>query len=149
MVSVNTGSGNDPNHHTAILRFLSHPRLQPILRLGGRGRPEVFRETGSCRHWLRKTTVDAESAFRFEKASVPKTDTATPFNGVLVTGSHRSGTTWVGKILAEAPETCYLHEPFKPGWHPPYAFASFPAISPPDRDNAGKHYERHWPRRSA
>ena len=39
--------------------------------------------------------------------------------GVLVTGSHRSGTTWVGQILGLAPGLCYLHEPFKPCWDPP------------------------------
>lgn len=32
--------------------------------------------------------------------------------GVLVTGSHRSGTTWVGKMLACAPDMDYVHEPF-------------------------------------
>ena len=31
---------------------------------------------------------------------------------ILVTGSHRSGTTWAGKILATAPGTAYIHEPF-------------------------------------
>lgn len=31
---------------------------------------------------------------------------------VLVTGSHRSGSTWVGNILALAPGTGYVHEPF-------------------------------------
>ena len=31
---------------------------------------------------------------------------------VLVTGSHRSGTTWVGKMLACAPDMDYVHEPF-------------------------------------
>jgi hypothetical protein len=39
---------------------------------------------------------------------------------ILVTGSHRSGTTWVGKMLARAPGTAYVHEPFNPqrgpGW---------------------------------
>jgi Sulfotransferase family len=33
---------------------------------------------------------------------------------ILVTGSHRSGSTWVGQILATAPRTAYLHEPFNP-----------------------------------
>jgi hypothetical protein len=42
--------------------------------------------------------------------------------GVLVTGSHRSGTTWVGKMLATAPNVAYIHEPFKPGWSLPYTF---------------------------
>ena len=31
---------------------------------------------------------------------------------ILVTGSHRSGTTWVGRMLAEAPSVFYIHEPF-------------------------------------
>jgi hypothetical protein len=31
---------------------------------------------------------------------------------VLVTGIPRSGTTWVGKILAQAPHMRYVHEPF-------------------------------------
>jgi Sulfotransferase family len=39
---------------------------------------------------------------------------------ILVTGSHRSGTTWVGKMLARAPDVAYVHEPFNPqrgpGW---------------------------------
>lgn len=39
---------------------------------------------------------------------------------ILVTGSHRSGTTWVGKMLARAPGMAYVHEPFNPqrgpGW---------------------------------
>ena len=39
---------------------------------------------------------------------------------ILVTGSHRSGTTWVGKMLARPPRVAYVHEPFNPqrgpGW---------------------------------
>jgi hypothetical protein len=31
---------------------------------------------------------------------------------ILVTGSHRSGSTWAGKSLALAPDTGYIHEPF-------------------------------------
>ena len=31
---------------------------------------------------------------------------------ILVTGSHRSGSTWVGNVLALAPGTGYVHEPF-------------------------------------
>jgi Sulfotransferase family len=31
---------------------------------------------------------------------------------ILITGSHRSGTTWVGKILAKAPNVAYVFEPF-------------------------------------
>lgn len=33
-------------------------------------------------------------------------------NPILVTGSHRSGTTWVGRILATARSVAYVHEPF-------------------------------------
>lgn len=36
---------------------------------------------------------------------------------ILVTGSHRSGTTWAGKNLALAPNTGYIHEPFNIGIH--------------------------------
>ena len=32
---------------------------------------------------------------------------------ILVTGSHRSGTTWVGKMLSLAPGVVYIHEPLK------------------------------------
>lgn len=31
---------------------------------------------------------------------------------ILVTGSHRSGSTWAGSILSIAPNTGYIHEPF-------------------------------------
>ena len=62
--------------------------------------------------------------------------------GILVTGSHRSGTTWVGRMLANAPGVDYIHEPFKPGWSLPYTFTRsdtwFPYI-------AG-HNEQAWSR---
>jgi hypothetical protein len=39
---------------------------------------------------------------------------------ILVTGSHRSGTTWVGRMLSLSPQVGYIHEPFNPqrspGW---------------------------------
>ena len=31
---------------------------------------------------------------------------------ILVTGSHRSGTTWVGKTIALSPSVTYIGEPF-------------------------------------
>ena len=31
---------------------------------------------------------------------------------VLITGSHRSGSTWVGRMIAQSPEVVYIHEPF-------------------------------------
>lgn len=44
----------------------------------------------------------------------------TDHNPILVSGSHRSGTTWTGKMIAESPYTAYIYEPFnfkhrKPG----------------------------------
>lgn len=32
--------------------------------------------------------------------------------GILVTGSHRSGSTWVGRMIALSPKVGYIHEPF-------------------------------------
>ncbi|HUH21151.1 MAG TPA: hypothetical protein VLZ09_04715, partial [Gaiellaceae bacterium] len=40
--------------------------------------------------------------------------TASAKRPILVTGAHRSGTTWVGKMLALAPGVGYVHEPFNP-----------------------------------
>lgn len=33
---------------------------------------------------------------------------------ILITGSHRSGTTWVGRMISASPQICYIHEPFTP-----------------------------------
>jgi hypothetical protein len=33
---------------------------------------------------------------------------------ILVTGCHRSGTTWVGRMLSVSPAIAYIHEPFNP-----------------------------------
>lgn len=33
---------------------------------------------------------------------------------ILVTGSHRSGTTWIGKMISASPSVAYIHEPFNP-----------------------------------
>lgn len=38
-------------------------------------------------------------------------------NPILVTGAPRSGTTWVGKIIAFAPNVRYIHEPFGAGYN--------------------------------
>lgn len=40
---------------------------------------------------------------------------------ILVTGSHRSGTTWVGKMLAADENTAYISEPLNV-WHRPGVF---------------------------
>jgi hypothetical protein len=37
---------------------------------------------------------------------------------ILVTGSHRSGSTWVGKMIASHPRVSYVHEPFNPALQP-------------------------------
>ncbi len=37
---------------------------------------------------------------------------------ILVTGSHRSGTTWVGRMLASHPGVHYVKEPFNPRYQP-------------------------------
>jgi LPS sulfotransferase NodH len=37
---------------------------------------------------------------------------------ILVTGAHRSGTTWVGKILCASGEAAYISEPLNL-WHRP------------------------------
>ena len=44
---------------------------------------------------------------------------------ILVTGAHRSGTTWVGKMLALAPGVAYIHEPFSPATAPGISSAPF------------------------
>lgn len=37
---------------------------------------------------------------------------------ILVTGSHRSGSTWVGQKISTSPEVGYIHEPFALHHHP-------------------------------
>src|SRR5262249_60046560 len=41
----------------------------------------------------------------------PRTMSATRHKPILVTGSHRSGSTWVGKMIACHPRVVYLSEP--------------------------------------
>lgn len=61
-------------------------------------------------------------ALRGPAGPVPRYEPLAQTGGILVTGSHRSGTTWVGRMLATAPKVDYIHEPFKPGWALPYTF---------------------------
>ncbi len=49
---------------------------------------------------------------------------------ILVTGSHRSGTTWVGRVLAAAPGIGYISEPFSPLHRPGILSARFPQWFP-------------------
>ncbi|MCC5841397.1 MAG: sulfotransferase [Opitutales bacterium] len=57
---------------------------------------------------------------------------------ILVTGSHRSGSTWVGEVLASAPGVFYVHEPLNPTFSPHYLGAEglpyFYQISPSDEE---------------
>lgn len=48
-----------------------------------------------------------------------------PARPILVTGAHRSGTTWVGRMLALAPGVAYVHEPFSPATSPGISGAPF------------------------
>lgn len=45
---------------------------------------------------------------------------------MLVTGSNRSGTTWVGRMLCLSRELSYVHEPFNPGISPRWLPAPIP-----------------------
>lgn len=45
----------------------------------------------------------------------PMAASAPPTRPILVTGSHRSGTTWVGRMIAASPGVGYIHEPFNLG----------------------------------
>lgn len=51
---------------------------------------------------------------------------ARPKKPILVTGSHRSGTTWVGRMLAAAPGVGFIGEPFSPLTRPGICSATFP-----------------------
>jgi hypothetical protein len=58
---------------------------------------------------------------------------------ILVTGSHRSGTTWIGHVLAADSTVGYIHEPFtlttRPGVFPyriPYWYFRVPSPPPPE-----------------
>ena len=58
---------------------------------------------------------------------------------ILVTGAHRSGTTWVGKMLALAPGVAYVHEPFNPRTPPgisPARFDRFYAVVTDENEDA-------------
>lgn len=60
------------------------------------------------------------------KALSQSSETMNNQPNILVTGSHRSGTTWVGDILSASPYTEYLHEPFNADDHERFADPSVP-----------------------
>jgi hypothetical protein len=45
---------------------------------------------------------------------------------VLVTGAHRSGTTWVGRMIDLSPDVGYINEPFNPHHQPGICSCRFP-----------------------
>lgn len=47
---------------------------------------------------------------------------------IVVTGSHRSGSTWVGKMLASSSMTTYIHEPFNGMCRPGICPIQFPHV---------------------
>ena len=55
---------------------------------------------------------------------------------ILLTGSHRSGTTWVAKMIAAAPGIGYIHEPFNPVIYRPWLCSrKFEGFTYVTRDN--------------
>lgn len=62
---------------------------------------------------------------------------------ILVTGSHRSGTTWVGKMIAASPSVGYIQEPFFPGRRPGICGVTFPYPFAYVTDDNGEAFYRH------
>lgn len=68
---------------------------------------------------------------------------------IIVTGSHRSGSTWVGKCLSASGECCYLYEPFNPrrkSYPTPFVhqYDCVNELSPPAKRKAVERYmQRH------
>ncbi|MDQ1605301.1 MAG: hypothetical protein QOE01_3146, partial [Actinomycetota bacterium] len=63
----------------------------------------------------------------------PETDSELP-RAVLVTGAHRSGTTLVGELLAQAAGTWTVWEPFNQFWGLGTATGPYPWIRPDEPD---------------
>jgi hypothetical protein len=62
---------------------------------------------------------------------------------VLLTGAHRSGTTWVGRMLALSPEVGYINEPFNPHHQRGICACAFPLwFQYVNRDNEHR-FKRH------
>ena len=106
-------SGALPLHYFALLRL---PVLYRRLDDGSRAAPPLRRPAAAARarrvdarRQLGAVRGAAAGAARRAAAAVRVTG-----RPILVTGAHRSGTTWVGKMLALAPGVAYVHEPFNP-----------------------------------
>ena len=59
---------------------------------------------------------------------------------ILVTGSHRSGSTWTGKMIAISPDIGYVHEPFNLRHRPGICKAKFETWFPYVCDENEQHY---------
>ena len=56
---------------------------------------------------------------------VEQSSNSTNSKPILITGSHRSGSTWVGRMIAESPLVGYIHEPFNIDHRPGICKAHF------------------------
>ena len=67
-------------------------------------------------------------------------------NPIIVAGSHRSSSTWVGRVLATAPELFYVHEPLNASFAPYYFNSTelpwFSRITNDDNDVYLEHFEK-------
>jgi hypothetical protein len=61
---------------------------------------------------------------------------------ILVTGSQRSGTTWIGRVLAFSPKVAYLHEPFHVQYWPNWLSVRLPHLFMYICEDNGHLYER-------
>lgn len=68
-------------------------------------------------------------------------DSAGDRSPILVTGAHRSGTTWVGKMLALAEGVGYIHEPFNPMGMPGVCNPDFPWFAYVTAENSHLYYK--------
>ena len=121
-----------PLHYFLLLRLpgnLSPPRRRP------RAAPAVRLAAAAAR----RRRVGARARLRYAAGPPPPRGRPSRLRvsvrPILVTGAHRSGTTWVGKMLALAPGVGYIHEPFSPATAPGISGAPFdryfPRGSPP------------------
>ena len=102
-----------PLHYFALLRLpVVYRRIADDPRLRSRFLallPRLAARRVDARRERRALRGAAAGAARRPAAAVRVSD-----KPILVTGAHRSGTTWVGKMLALAPGVAYVHEPFNP-----------------------------------
>lgn len=74
---------------------------------------------------------------------------------ILVTGTHRSGTTWIGKTLDFSRSVEYLREPFNVGKHNPYIdyqfsrwFAYVPELERKEKEKVYKSFKQLFEKRA-